>query len=171
MTRRERTAMRICIPTLDDRGLRGVPSDHFGSAPFFTFVDTDSEDMEVQKNAGAHHVHGACRPLDFLGTQKVDAIACRGLGKRAFSRLRDGGIGVFLTFEKDVEATVRAYTDGRLRQLTSEEACHGHAHGHNSERDDFPGWNEDFGRRCDIAPGSGAGTGRSRGGGYGYQNR
>ena len=28
--------MKICIPTMDDRGREGMPSDHFGSAPFFT---------------------------------------------------------------------------------------------------------------------------------------
>ena len=35
--------MKICIPTMDDRGREGMPSDHFGSAPFFTFVDTEGE--------------------------------------------------------------------------------------------------------------------------------
>ncbi len=120
--------MILCVPTLDDGGLKGMPSDHFGSAPFFTFVDTDTLEVETHRNDGAHHVHGACRPLDYLGTRQVDAIVCRGLGRRAFSRLQDGGIGVFVTLETDVEATVRAFRDGRLRPLRSEEACHGHGH-------------------------------------------
>ena len=122
--------MKLCIPTMDDKGLQGMPSDHFGSAPFFTFVDTDTGEVEAQRNGGEHHVHGACRPLDFLGTRPVDAIVCRGLGRRAFSRLENGGISVFVTLEKDVEATVAAFKDGRLRHLTSEEACHGHDHAH-----------------------------------------
>jgi len=121
--------MKLCIPTLDDRGLEGMPSDHFGSAPYFTFVDSETGEVEAVRNGGAHHVHGACRPLDFLGTRPVDAILCRGLGKRAFSRLRAGGISVFVTLETDVAATVEAFKAGRLRQLTSEEACHGHSHG------------------------------------------
>jgi len=103
-----------------------MPSDHFGSAPFFTFVDTESGSVETQRNGGAHHVHGACKPLDFLGKRPVDAILCRGLGQRAFGRLQDAGIDVFVTLEKDVGSTVEAFTEGRLRQLTSEEACHGH---------------------------------------------
>jgi predicted Fe-Mo cluster-binding NifX family protein len=121
--------MKLCIPTLDDRGSEAMPSDHFGSAPYFTFVDSDTGEVETVRNGGAHHVHGACRPLDFLGTRPVDAILCRGLGKRAFSRLRAGGISVFVTLETDVAATVEAFKAGRLRQLTSEEACHGHSHG------------------------------------------
>ena len=122
--------MRICIPTLDDRGLESMPSDHFGSAPYFTFVDTEGGEVEVQPNAGANHVHGACRPLDFLGTRTVDAIVCRGLGKRAFVRLQGSGIEVYVTLEVDVEGTVSAFKDGRLKRLESEEACHGHSHDH-----------------------------------------
>ncbi|MFC1661153.1 NifB/NifX family molybdenum-iron cluster-binding protein [Gemmatimonadota bacterium] len=119
--------MKICIPTVDDRGLEGLPSDHFGSAPFFTFVDMVTGEVDTQRNGGAHHVHGACRPLDFLGTQSVDAILCRGLGKRAYSRLQGGGISVYVTMEKDVGATVTAFRDGRLHELKSEDACHGHS--------------------------------------------
>jgi len=121
--------MNICIPTMDDRGLEGMPSDHFGSAPFFTFVDTETEEYEVVRNGGASHVHGACQPLKFLGTRPVDAIVCRGLGRRAFSRLSEVGIQVFVTLEKDAEETVAALKDGRLLPLTAEGACHGHDHG------------------------------------------
>lgn len=122
--------MKLCIPTMDDNGLKGMPSDHFGSAPFFTFVDTETGEVDTRRNGGAHHVHGACRPLDFLGTRPVDAIVCRGLGRRAFARLSGGGISVYVTLEEDVGATVTAFEDGRLRKLTSEEACHGHHHSH-----------------------------------------
>ncbi len=125
--------MKICIPTLDDRGLEGQPSDHFGSAPFFTFVDTDTGEVDVHRNGGASHVHGSCRPVESLGAHSVDAILCRGLGRRAFSRFENGGIGVFVTLEKDVEATVKAFAAGRLQKLSSEEACHGHGHGHRGQ--------------------------------------
>jgi len=111
-----------------------MPSDHFGSAPFFTFVDSDTGEVQVERNGGAHHVHGACRPLDFLGTRPVDAILCRGLGKRAFARLQGGGISVYVTLETDVSGTVEAFKGGRLRQLTSDEVCHGHGHGHSHPR-------------------------------------
>jgi predicted Fe-Mo cluster-binding NifX family protein len=122
--------MRICIPTMDDRGKEGMPSDHFGSAPYFTFVDTEEGTYEAVRNGGASHVHGACQPLKFLGTRPVDAIVCRGLGRRAFARLADAGVQVFVTLEKNAEDTVMAMKDGRLRPLASEEACHGHDHDH-----------------------------------------
>jgi len=140
--------MKLCIPTMDDRGLEGMPSDHFGSAPFFTFVDADTGQVEAVRNGGAGHVHGSCRPLEFLGTRQVDAILCRGLGKRAFSKLQAGGIDVYVTLEKDVAKTLEAFISHRLRQLTSDETCHGHSHSH--------------------GPSGGGGQGVGRGGGCGW---
>jgi predicted Fe-Mo cluster-binding NifX family protein len=121
--------MKVCIPTMDDRGLEGLPSDHFGSAPFFTFIDTDSGEVEAVRNGGANHVHGSCRPLEFLGTRPVDAVVCRGIGRGALSKLQNGGLQVFITLEMSVEKTLGALKEGRLRQMTSDEACQGHSHG------------------------------------------
>jgi predicted Fe-Mo cluster-binding NifX family protein len=131
--------MRICIPTMDDRGKEASPSDHFGSAPFFTFVDTDTGEYEAVRNGGASHVHGACQPLKFLGSRPVDAVVCRGLGRGAFARLAEAGVKVFVTLESDAQETVRALDDGRLRALTAEAACHGHdggmsGHGHGARQ-------------------------------------
>ena len=118
--------MKVCIPTMDDRGREGMPSDHFGSAPFFTFVDTETGEYEPIRNGGAGHVHGSCQPLKFLGTRPVDAVIVRGLGRRAFSRLADAGVEVFVTLEANAGETIAAFKDGRLKRLTSDEACHGH---------------------------------------------
>ena len=121
--------MKLCIPTLDDAGLGGIPADHFGSAPFFTYVDTETGSCQAVRNGGAHHAHGACRPLDALGSHRVDAVLCRGLGRRAFARLEESGIEVYVTLEPDVEGTVQAFRKGRLRKLTFQEACQGHGGG------------------------------------------
>ncbi len=122
--------MRICIPTLDDAGLTGTPCDHFGSAPFFTFVDTKTREVDAVRNGSSDHVHGACRPLDFLGIRPIDELVCRGLGRRALARLQDAGVDVFLTPETSVERTIVALEEGRLRQMSADEACGGHGHGH-----------------------------------------
>ncbi len=125
--------MKLCIPTLNDAGPQGIPSDHFGSAPFFTYFDTETGECRSVRNGGAHHVHGACRPLDSLGSHPVDAILCRGLGQRAFAKLQGSGIEIYVTLEQNVEGSVQAFREGRLRKLTSQEACHGHGdggHGH-----------------------------------------
>jgi len=165
--------MKLCIPTLDDGGFQGTPSDHFGSAPFFTFVDTDTGEVEAVPNGGAHHEHGACRPLDFLGTRPVDALLCRGLGRGAFSRLQEGGVSVYVTMERDVAGAVEAFKAGRLRKLAVNETCRGHAHGHGHGHAHAHGQSEGHGA------GSGHGHGHShshahggsRGGGGGGMGR
>lgn len=122
--------MKLCIPTMDDSGLTGVPSAHFGSAPFFTFVDTETREVEAVPNSGYEHVHGACRPLDFLGSRPVDAFVCRGMGRRALARLQSAGVNVFVTLEANVESTLDALTDGRLQAMSVDDACQGHGQGH-----------------------------------------
>ncbi|MFG1691384.1 NifB/NifX family molybdenum-iron cluster-binding protein [Gemmatimonadota bacterium] len=125
--------MRICIPTLDDSGMQAIPSDHFGSAPFFTLVDTGTEEVEIIKNGDEHHVHGRCRPILSLPVESVDAIVCRGLGKRALLRLNDAGIPVLITGAPNVSEILAAYRKSELVTLTAEQACgggHGHGHGH-----------------------------------------
>ena len=146
--------MRICIPTMDDLGKAGTPSDHFGSAPFFTFVDTETEEYEAVGNGDSAHVHGACQPLKFLGTRPVDAVACRGMGRGAFARLADAGVQVYVTLEKNAEETVVALKEGRLRPLTSDGACHGHNHGGHGH-----------------GPGHGHGHGHHPAGGMGERSR
>ncbi len=152
--------MKLCIPTLDDRGLEATPSDHFGSAPFFTFVDTDTGEVQAIRNDNSHHAHGACRPLRALDAHPVEAIVCRGLGRRALSRLEGDGIQVFVTLKGDVGASVDAFKDGRLRLLTPDQACRGHDGGHGGGH----------GHAHAHTHGAGAGLGRGRGIGGGHGN-
>ena len=121
--------MKLCIPTMDDKGLEGMLSDHFGSAPFFTIVDTESGEVETLQNGGSDHAHGACMPLEFLGAQTVDALCCRGLGRRTLAKLQAVGVQVFVTLEGDVEKTLAAFKEGKMRQMSADEACQGHSGG------------------------------------------
>ena len=117
--------MRLCIPTIDDGGLRAVPSDHFGSAPFFTLVDTETERVEVVANTDAHHLHGHCEPLRSLEREKIDLVVCQGLGKRAMTLLSEAGIPFFITWKPDVAAILVAHREGRLGGEAFQEADRG----------------------------------------------
>lgn len=123
--------MKLCIPTLDEGRLKGRLSSHFGSAPFFTMIDSQTGNVEVIENRHSSHEHGSCEPSEELVGHLVDAVICPGLGRRAFGRLTDAGIAVFVTDDEDVSAAVEAFRAGALARLTSEQACHGgrrHAH-------------------------------------------
>jgi predicted Fe-Mo cluster-binding NifX family protein len=121
--------MRICIPTVDGRGLESEPHGHFGSAPFFTLVDTESGATEILRNDNSHHDHGTCHPLGQLGGRTIDGVVCQGMGRRAVASLEAAGIGVFLTSARSVQEVIREAGEGTLRRLLPGEACGGHGHG------------------------------------------
>lgn len=122
--------MRLCLPTIDGSGLPGRLSPHFGSAPFFTLVDTASGLVEAWSNAHEHHEHGRCNPAMGLVGRNLDAVVCRGLGRRALQRLLDAGIPVLVTEAWTVAGALEAFHAGELRTMSDEEACAGHDHGH-----------------------------------------
>jgi predicted Fe-Mo cluster-binding NifX family protein len=130
--------MLLCVPTTDDGGLSARLSPHFGRAPWFTLVDSRTGRVETLPNATARHEHGACRPLDALRDRSPDALVCRGIGRRAFDRCRELGIGVFLADAFDVTEALHAYDEGRVKAVTPDSACRGDhydvAHGDGSRR-------------------------------------
>jgi predicted Fe-Mo cluster-binding NifX family protein len=128
--------MRLCLPTLDDRGREGTLSAHFGSAPYLTVVDMDTEQDDVLVNRNAHHAPGTCEAVRALGPQTVDAVVCRGLGRRAHAALRKLGIAVYVADAGSVGSAVHAFRAGHLMPLAEEAACHGghYGGGHYGER-------------------------------------
>lgn len=122
--------MKICIPTHDDSGLDAALYDHFGSAPFFTLVDVDSARIEVIDNSDSGHQHGQCTPTGHLEGKQVDAVVCRGMGRRAVSRLLASGIDVLVADGRTVGETVTAARENRLRHMAERDACGGGGQGH-----------------------------------------
>ena len=130
--------MRIAIPTDDDRGLDARICAHFGSAPFFTLVDTDTGEVRGIPNQNLHHAHGTCHPMRQLRPERIDALACRGMGRRAQATLADERIDVFLTRSRLVSEVVEAVKAGTAVRMTAADSCAGHeagrGHGHGHGR-------------------------------------
>jgi predicted Fe-Mo cluster-binding NifX family protein len=117
--------MRLCVPTLDDGGLAARLAPHFGSAPYYTIVETESGTVEALRNAHADHAHGTCEASTNLAGQAVDAVVCLGLGRRALTGLAEAGIEVFVACSDDVATAVDAFRSGRLGRLAIDAACRG----------------------------------------------
>ena len=127
--------MNICIPVDKDQGIKSPVCAHFGSAPLFMIVDTDTGDCRAIQNNNQHHGHGMCAPLAALAGQNIDGIAVGGIGQGALAKLMAGGLQVFFSQHATVEETVAALKAGTLPLVTPELACghHGqspHGHGH-----------------------------------------
>ncbi len=128
--------MNICIPVNQDNGLDSSVCAHFGSAPIFMVVDTDTNTCRPLTNANQHHSHGMCQPLASLSNEKLDAIVVGGIGMGALNKLQTSGIRVFRSEYPTVKATIDAFKDNSLKPVTPGQACghhgqgHGHGHGH-----------------------------------------
>lgn len=117
--------MKICIPTQDDLGLESQLFDHFGSAPFFTIVEVDGGDLQILQNLDLHSHPRSCHHVDGLRAHDVDAVACAGVGRRAFAGLQEAGIDVLLPELGTVGEILEAARLGQLRKLSSDEVCGG----------------------------------------------
>jgi len=93
-------------------------------------ADTETETVDLLANQNLSHQHGQCSPVASIESKEIDAVVCRGLGKRALARLQQSGFEVFLSSAATVREIIEEQRDGKLRKATIEEACGGHAHGH-----------------------------------------
>ena len=125
--------MRICIPVNDDQGLSSEVCSHFGSAPAFLIVDTDSNACRAIANRNQHHGHGMCSPLASIQGEVLDGVVVGGIGMGALNKLMAAGISVYRAEHPSVSTTVEAFKAGTLKRMQPDRVCgcggHGHAHG------------------------------------------
>ena len=121
--------MKVCIPVSEVRGLESPVHGHFGSAPAFLAVDSETLATDVLANGDREHVHGACSPVRALAGAKPAAVLVGGLGAGALAGLRQMGIRVYLAPAGTVGQAVRLFAEGKLEELVATASCGGHAHG------------------------------------------
>jgi predicted Fe-Mo cluster-binding NifX family protein len=119
--------MKICFPIQKDEGFDSSVYNHFGSAPIFMVVDTETNSLSAISNGDQHHAHGACNPMKALDNQQVDAIVVGGIGAGALSRLNQMGISVHRSQATTVRDNVALFTSHRLTELTLQGCCGGHS--------------------------------------------
>ncbi len=118
--------MKLCIPIENNEGVNSLVYGHFGSAPFFLIYDTETQTHDAIPNAGAHHVHGMCNPLNALQNLTIDAVVCRGMGMRAILKLQEAQIRAFRTDDLTVQDVIAALENNTLAEMTIENACKDH---------------------------------------------
>jgi predicted Fe-Mo cluster-binding NifX family protein len=122
--------MNICIPVDDDQGLQSPVCAHFGSAPAFMIVDTESGSCRAIPNRNLHHAHGACMPLAALQGEHIDGTVVGGIGMGALQKLNAASIRVYLSQHATVAETVAALKAGTLKLVQPSMACAHHGQGH-----------------------------------------
>jgi predicted Fe-Mo cluster-binding NifX family protein len=121
--------MKICFAVEKDEGMKSAVYGHFGSAPLFVMVDTESGDFASVGNRDMVHVHGACNPIAALGGRGVDAVVVGGIGAGALNKLNSEGIQVYASRAETIAENVDLLKEGKLPVLTLQHSCAGHAGG------------------------------------------
>lgn len=116
--------MKIAIPAADNGGAEAQVDGHFGRAPFYALMDTDSSELRVEPNRG-QHTGGAGLPAANLADSGADVVLCGGLGRRAIAYFAEAGIEVYVGAEGTVQNALDAYQAGKLQLATEEGACPG----------------------------------------------
>ena len=119
--------MKICFPVQNDQGFESAVYNHFGSAPVFVVVDTDTNGVASINNRDQHHAHGACNPMKALDNHKVDAIVVGGIGAGALTRLNQMGITVHRSQGETIRENLSMFQANSLPVLTVQGCCGGHS--------------------------------------------
>jgi predicted Fe-Mo cluster-binding NifX family protein len=120
--------MKIAFPIVENKGVDSVVHGHFGSAPYFAFMELDTGSVEIFENPDQDHQHGACNPMSALGGRHVDGVVVGGIGGGALKKLSNDGITVYRAVEGTVEENARLIKADNLPVFEPSQVC-GHHHG------------------------------------------
>jgi predicted Fe-Mo cluster-binding NifX family protein len=121
--------MEICFPVESNNGLESAVFGHFGSAPMFMVVNTETLEVTEISNQDLHHAHGSCSPLQALGGCQVDAIVVVGIGAGALMGLNRAGLKVYQAQGATIAVNLAWMAQVELPELKPGQTCGGHGHG------------------------------------------
>lgn len=116
--------MKVGVPTMGDSGIEEDVSTHFGRAPTFTIVETESEDIEIITNI--KKTGGGRQPPEQLSEKGLQVMLCSDLGPKAIEMSEQSGIEVYVGASGTVEETLDDWEAGELSEATDEDACQQH---------------------------------------------
>jgi predicted Fe-Mo cluster-binding NifX family protein len=119
--------MKICFPVQNDEGLKSTVFNHFGSAPKFVVVDTDTNGLATISNGDQHHAHSACSPMKALDNQSIDVIVVGGIGAGALTKLNQMGITVYRAQGASIDENMKLFTSKALSVYSVQSCCGGHS--------------------------------------------
>jgi len=118
--------MKICMPVLDDKGMDSVVFGHFGSAPFFAVLDSETSAITIVKNGVGEHEHGQCMPVDAIKKTGAEAVLCKGMGLRAANLLIEAGITPYMVEAGTVGEAIAHYKAKNVTLMDASKACQHH---------------------------------------------
>jgi len=119
--------MILCFPTDGNKGLEDQIGQHFGRVPYFTLYDTDTKEVKVIDNM-SEHTGGRGLPGDILSSLGINALICRGAGRKALQIFGANGISVYFGATGKVQNALKAWQNNQLQLAMEGDACQEHTH-------------------------------------------
>ncbi|WP_406659901.1 NifB/NifX family molybdenum-iron cluster-binding protein [Methanolobus sp. ZRKC3] len=120
--------MKVSVPSMGSSGLEDTVCQHFGTSPYYTVFDTETEAVVVIENT-SDHKGGVGHPPELISKAGVNVMLCGGLGKKAVQMLQELGIDVFVGASGSVKDTIDAWQSEKLAPATKDTDCSSHSHG------------------------------------------
>ena len=119
--------MKICIPSMGDKGMDELVGEHFGRVPFYTVIDSETDEVNIMENKSGH-TGGTGYPAEILAEAGMNVMLCGGLGRRAIMMFEERGVMVYIGASGKVSDAYQLWKDGKLEAATDESACAQHAY-------------------------------------------
>ncbi len=119
---------RIAVPSVENGGLEGVRSGHFGHCDVFTLVDVEGGQIKaVSTLPNKEHLQGGCMvPVNLLANNDVNALIVGGIGMRPLMGFRQVGVDVYHDAERaDIRPVVEDLIAGALPIIGEDQVCGG----------------------------------------------
>ena len=119
--------MKVSIPVMNRDGTSATVGAHFGKAPAYAIIDTESGDLKFIDNT-SEHLGGKGLPPELLAKAGVNIMLCGGLGPKAVDLFCSLGIQVYVGAMGTVQETMEAWQQGKLHSANHSNACTEHSH-------------------------------------------
>ena len=119
---------RIAVPSMEQGGLDGQRSGHFGHCDVFTLIDVEGGEVKnVTTINNQSHVQGGCMvPVDLLAANKVNALIVGGIGMRPLMGFRQVGIDIYYDETRpEIRPVVEDLIAGKLPRISDNQVCGG----------------------------------------------
>lgn len=110
--------MRVCFPIEAPEGLQSRINGHFGSAPAYVIVETETLQVEEIAPLDERSIHGICRFLRVLGKRGIDGLVVRVIGCGTLKKLLARNIPVYHAIEGPVSMNLDMVLKGNLPRLS-----------------------------------------------------
>ncbi len=112
--------MKIAVTAEKNNGFESKVNTHFGRAPYFAVVDTETDNIELIKNEAANASGGAgISAAQLIADRGVDVLISGSVGPKAYTALSSGNIEMYIIQQGTVREAVDSFNGDKLSQLNS----------------------------------------------------